>query len=104
MLLNYAVRCQVHRSCSLGHLPPIRMGPEALFHRSFQLRPLPATNCGVEAAPRDYFSAAEGIIRLLLLVMFGLALLQLLGHLDDFPRQDLVAHLREVHVVPGRKF
>ena len=80
------------------------MGPEALFHRSFQLRPLPATNCGVEAAPRDYFSAAEGIIRLLLLVMFGLALLQLLGHLDDFPRQDLVAHLREVHVVPGRKF
>ena len=84
----------------MGHLPPIQMSPEALFHRSFQLRLLPATDCGVEAASRDYFSATERIFWLRLLVIFDLAVLHLLCHLNNFPHQELVAHLCEVHVVP----
>ena len=33
------------------------------------------------------------------MLMLGLAVLQLLGHLDNLPRQELVARLCEVHVI-----
>ncbi len=34
-----------------------------------------------------------------MLVLFDLAFIQLLSHLNNFPRQELVARLREVHIV-----
>ena len=74
------------------------MGPKALFPRGFKHRLLPATHCDVEAAPRDYFSTAEWIYRGLML-MLGFAVLQLLGYRDNLPRQELVARLREVHII-----